>query len=215
MVTLALFFLRKWRDDHRSPYLGGNLSRRSQRLGSTDALAPQNGRSYSHGSGLNTYAYPAPNSATIPTTPHEFMPPSGQYQPHPFTFPNTRANSNADPGSPHTDGAFSQAQRQKAAVAGITAYKPSRFIVHTDVEEAAANAEEEVVELPPQYTDRRQPPTDVKQQPSSSGVNRQPSSVRRRPSGNVAPHEIPLPFTTSTSPRPPPLSPIPTDKSWI
>jgi hypothetical protein len=53
-------------------------------------------------------------------------------------------------------------------MAGVSAYRPSRFILHTDVEEAFPTEEEDIVELPPQYTDRRQALADVKQQPSSS-----------------------------------------------
>ncbi|KAF9015092.1 hypothetical protein BDQ17DRAFT_1340471 [Cyathus striatus] len=52
---------------------------------------------------------------------------------------------------------MSTAQR-KAAMAGNTAYKPSRFILHTDLEDVVpSEIEEEVVELPPQYSERRAP----------------------------------------------------------
>jgi hypothetical protein len=52
---------------------------------------------------------------------------------------------------------MSTAQR-KAAMAGVSAYKPSRFIVHTDVEDELPPPNQDgVVELPPQYSERRGP----------------------------------------------------------
>jgi len=75
----------------------------------------------------------------------------------------------------------------------MSAYKPSRFILHTDVEEAFP-IEEDIVELPPQYTDRRQPPNEVERQPSNG--------IRRRPSGNVPPQDIP-PIFPNLSRSPP------------
>ncbi|KJA29411.1 hypothetical protein HYPSUDRAFT_516676 [Hypholoma sublateritium FD-334 SS-4] len=57
-----------------------------------------------------------------------------------------------------TSTSTSTAQR-KAAAAGMTAYKPSRYILHTDVEDALPPTveDEEVIELPPQYSERRVP----------------------------------------------------------
>lgn len=54
---------------------------------------------------------------------------------------------------------MSTAQR-KAAVAGVSTYKPSRFILHTDLDDALPPPNEDgVVELPPQYSERRNPLT--------------------------------------------------------
>jgi len=50
--------------------------------------------------------------------------------------------------------AQSGAQR-KAAMAGASNHTPSRFIVHTDVEDALPPNEDGIVELPPQYSERR------------------------------------------------------------
>lgn len=91
-----------------------------------------------------------------------------QFEPHPYTLPpsassHTRSNSKEDSDSPFTDGELSQAGRQKAAMAGVSAYRPSRFILHTDVEETLPIEEMDIVELPPQYTDRRQTLADIKQ----------------------------------------------------
>ncbi|KIM48268.1 hypothetical protein M413DRAFT_16245 [Hebeloma cylindrosporum] len=66
----------------------------------------------------------------------------------------------------------SSAQR-KAAMAGVsTTYTPSRFIVHTDVEDALPPPNEAgVVELPPQYSERRGP---VVVNPTSPGASGKP-----------------------------------------
>ncbi|KAG6842270.1 hypothetical protein C0991_000240 [Blastosporella zonata] len=55
---------------------------------------------------------------------------------------------------------MSSAQR-KAAMAGTSAYTPSRFIMHTDVEDELPPPNQDgIVELPPQYSERRgAPPT--------------------------------------------------------
>lgn len=55
--------------------------------------------------------------------------------------------------APSTD-SMSTAQR-KASVAGLNAYKPQRFIVHTDADDILPPPNDEgVVELPPQYSER-------------------------------------------------------------
>jgi len=208
MVTLGLFFLKQWKGGRRSVYDTGGLGRhRSQRLGSTDHIvAPQYSRPFGGDQALGTYQYPPHTSGTAlsPVTP--VSPPPGQYEPRPTNLPSpanlhSRSTSGTESDSPFGDTELSQAGRQKAALAGASAYKPSRFILHTDVEEAIP-AEEDIVELPPQYTDRRQPPSDVQRQTSNS-VDRQPSrGVRRRPSTNVPLEDIPpmLPDLPKTSP---------------
>lgn len=40
-------------------------------------------------------------------------------------------------------------------MARMTSHQPTRFIVHTDAEDHVPEAEVEVVELPPQYSERR------------------------------------------------------------
>jgi len=213
LVTLGLFFLKKWKGGQTPVYDAGGFGsgrHHLQRLGSTDHItAPQYSRPYVGNQAFNAYRYPSPNSATAPSpvTPPAFIPPpSGQYEPRPFNVPSpsnlhSRSTSRTDSGLPLTDSELSQARRQKATLAGMSAYKPSRFILHTDVEEAVP-VEEDIVELPPQYTDRRQPPSEVERQPSNS-VHRQPSDgVRRRPSGNVPPQDIP-PIFPNLSRSPP------------
>ncbi|KAH9944293.1 uncharacterized protein BXZ73DRAFT_96784 [Epithele typhae] len=53
----------------------------------------------------------------------------------------------------------SSAARRKAQQAGVSTYQPpARFILHTDIEDdIPPPAEDEVIELPPQYTERRTP----------------------------------------------------------
>ena len=53
---------------------------------------------------------------------------------------------------------MSSSGRSKASLAGAVNTRPTRFILHTDIEEVAPEDEnEEVVELPPQYSERRAP----------------------------------------------------------
>ena len=53
---------------------------------------------------------------------------------------------------------MSSSGRRKAAMAGMSSYQPAtRFIVHTDAEDGVPAGEDEVVELPPQYSERRAP----------------------------------------------------------
>ncbi|KAG6851185.1 hypothetical protein H0H93_015195 [Arthromyces matolae] len=63
---------------------------------------------------------------------------------------------------------MSSAQR-KAAMAGVQPYTPSRFIVHTDVEDELPPPNHDgIVELPPQYSERRAPPSLINATPGSS-----------------------------------------------
>jgi hypothetical protein len=216
LVTLGLFVLKKRRGENRSAYDAGGFGpgrQRPQRLGSTDhILAPQYSRPFGGDQALNAFRYPAPNSATAPSPATLTF--SGQYEPRPFNLPSSsnlhsRSSSRTGSGSPFADGELSQAGRRKAGLADVPAYKPSRFILHTDVEEAVPVEEEDIVELPPQYTDRRPPPSDLERRPSNI-VDQHPSNgVRRRPSGNVPLQDIPpiLPNLPSTSP--------PGGRSWF
>jgi len=107
--------------------------------------------------------------------------------------------------TPVSEDYASQGQRQKAAMAGMSPYKPTRFIVHTDVEEVEP-AVEDVFEVPPQYTDRRPPPVDIKRQPSGS-IQRQPSgSVQRQASTSMTRQA-----STSARHRRPPSGNVPAE----
>ena len=45
--------------------------------------------------------------------------------------------------------------QRKGAIAGVTPNKPARFVLHTDAEDVPQPNDEEVVELPPQYSERQ------------------------------------------------------------
>jgi hypothetical protein len=63
--------------------------------------------------------------------------------------------------------------QRKAAMAGVTGYAPSRFIVHTDAEDELPEPNGEgVVELPPQYSERRGPSTVVPEQDHTNRTGR-------------------------------------------
>jgi hypothetical protein len=111
----------------------------------------------------------------------QFYPPQQNYSPHSGPSPledpfNPRAGPPVLPGAEfdsfYVQGPSNQlttqqpmgrqpsAAQRKAAMAGVTPYKPSRFIVHTDVEDDLPPPNEDgVVELPPQYSERRGPLT--------------------------------------------------------
>jgi hypothetical protein len=69
-----------------------------------------------------------------------------------------RSESDGQGAMSTSDGtSMTSSARRKAAQAGRTSYKPTRFIVHTDLEEAVPQDEGDIVELPPQYSERRGP----------------------------------------------------------
>ena len=80
----------------------------------------------------------------------------------PFTpQEHSRANSNTDSFVASGDivsSFVSSSGRRKASMAGMSSYQPAtRFIVHTDAEDPVPEVAAEVVELPPQYSERRTP----------------------------------------------------------
>ncbi|TCD69907.1 hypothetical protein EIP91_005731 [Steccherinum ochraceum] len=67
-------------------------------------------------------------------------------------------SASSRPRAPSTTTSGSGKGRSKAEIAGLSPFKPARFIVHTDLEEATPPDEgEEVIELPPQYSESRTP----------------------------------------------------------
>ncbi|TEB35184.1 hypothetical protein FA13DRAFT_1728999 [Coprinellus micaceus] len=84
--------------------------------------------------------------------PSPSLPPMASQDPFNPTLPGAIA------GAPIQSQETSSSQR-KAAMAGVTSYTPSRFIVHTDADDELPPPDEDgVVELPPQYTERRTGP---------------------------------------------------------
>ena len=142
------------------------------------------------------------------TAPHEYNPYQqypGAYQPNAQLYP---PNPNYQPVNPHHVDPFhstpalalanaqperfsmqssqpsapsevqSSAQQRKAAMAGVSTYTPSRFIVHTDVEDALPPPNEAgIVELPPQYSERRGPGVIVN--PTTPGASGKPPGAPR------------------------------------
>jgi hypothetical protein len=127
------------------------------------------------GATSRVYPYPISSSTNLtrPYAPPDSVP-IAEYEPRPFILPprdpeplsyaqsrHSRTNSQSEllsPGPSDHSGpprTFTSTAQRKAAMAGLTAYKPSRFILHTDLDEEPHD--EEVIELPPQYSENRRP----------------------------------------------------------
>ena len=73
--------------------------------------------------------------------------PRTEFEPIPQTTPGQSASASRNSMS---------TSRRKSAMTGVSAYKPSRFVVHTDAEDELPQPNDDgVVELPPQYSERR------------------------------------------------------------
>ncbi|KAG9314308.1 hypothetical protein JVU11DRAFT_5097 [Chiua virens] len=87
---------------------------------------------------------------------------------------HSRNNSNTESFAALGDvasSAMSSSGRRKAAMAGMSSQQPStRFILHTDVEDLAPEDDSEVIELPPQYSERRAPVTRLAEERPMSSV---------------------------------------------
>ncbi|KAF8641021.1 hypothetical protein AX17_000666 [Amanita inopinata Kibby_2008] len=106
----------------------------------------------SYQSPLSTYQpYAAPNVNLYPPS----EPQTELFNPYgPSTA--TVASSTVQSAQAPADNSETSAHQTKAAMAGTSAYRtPSRFILHTDVEDELPANEHGVVELPPQYSARR------------------------------------------------------------
>ncbi|KAI0328475.1 hypothetical protein GY45DRAFT_1372293 [Cubamyces sp. BRFM 1775] len=105
------------------------------------------------------------------------------------------------------DQSVTSAMRRKAASAGVSPYAPSaRFILHTDIEDdLPPPPDDEVIELPPQYSERRAPPPALDVSQPGAG----PSSSRTEPGGYGASSSGYGPSSryADTSELPPPPSP--------
>lgn len=179
--------------DVRSPF-GGSQYEPSE----VGTYRPQQAQHFTNGSSAdslwvpsNDPSYPGTpadpfNASSAPMLPEMHHSPPQLYPPPPQQPPSSGAG--ADPFRPHSTAASStgdmlpylqssgstsaettttSAQR-KAAMAGVNAYKPTRFILHTDVEDDLPPAnEDEIVELPPQYSERRGPSSRPAESPSS------------------------------------------------
>ncbi|OJA16194.1 hypothetical protein AZE42_00137 [Rhizopogon vesiculosus] len=163
LVTLGMFLLRKRRAS-RSPYVMSSSGRHSRRLPSVDLDHEAN----RHVPAIYPFPYQADSVSHIPPPiqpgiqSHQANTSTGNYAvSDPLTpFNHSRQNSNNDSFVGYGEAgssSMSSAGRRKAAMAGQTAYRnPTRFIVHNDVDDVVPD-DNGVVELPPQYSERRQP----------------------------------------------------------
>ncbi|KAG1757647.1 hypothetical protein EDB19DRAFT_1891370 [Suillus lakei] len=176
LVSLGMFLLRKRRAS-RSPYVMSSSKRHSRRLPSTDL--DHEGNQYGHVPPIYPFPYQADSVSHLAppiqpaTQSHPISPSAGSFALSDPSTPfsqtqHSRQISNPDSFAGYGDAggsSMSSAGRRKAAMAGQTAYKPStRFILHTDVEDVVPD-DNGIVELPPQYSEHRQP---LAQQPGSA-----------------------------------------------
>jgi len=111
----------------------------------------------------NPQLYP-PNPNYQPTNPYPLDP---FHSSPPLSLAGTQSERFSTPSAPSEPHSSAQG---KAAMAGVSTYTPARFIVHTDVEDALPPPNEAgVVELPPQYSERRVPT--VVEDPTSPGAS--------------------------------------------
>ncbi|KAG0708794.1 hypothetical protein DFH29DRAFT_341182 [Suillus ampliporus] len=202
LVTLGIFLLRKRRAS-RSPYVMSSSKRHSRRLPSMDLDHEVD--HYGHVPPIYPFPYQTDsiNHLPPPIQPgiqsHLTSPSAGNLTvsdpPTPFNqTQHSRQVSNPDSFAGYGDAgssSMSSAGRRKAAMAGQTAYKPStRFILHTDVEDVVPD-DNGVVELPPQYSEHRQPlalqPGSVSRPVSSHSDYAGPSDLAYADSAFVSP----------------------------
>jgi hypothetical protein len=169
LITLGLFFLRQRQEKKNARMAGGNEFRRSRPLNPSEL-------DLSYDAQRNLNSSPFMSASATPTTSAFNQVPPAHYVPHsrylgshipesenPFNSPvqssshNTH-NTDVDPFMERESDTTSAGQR-KSGMAGFAAYKPSRYVVHTDAEdEDLVPNEDGVIELPPQYSASRGPP---------------------------------------------------------
>ncbi|KAL1754648.1 hypothetical protein FB107DRAFT_263130 [Schizophyllum commune] len=161
VVTLGLFWLRK-RGGDRQPW----EQKRRQSLAVLEVDPP----SYDRHQG-------------------EFMPPGGQYDADPFVVPppvtyqprDSAVLSDSDHAAAQArsrtmsmnSGALSSSTSKGMQTPTTSRYAHSRFILHTDVEDVEPMPDAEgIIELPPQYTERRRRPSDANANSSTDLLGR-------------------------------------------
>ncbi|KAJ7932466.1 hypothetical protein B0H13DRAFT_1955576 [Mycena leptocephala] len=156
LITLGLFFLRQRQEKKNARMAGGSEFRRTSR--------PMNSElDLSYGAHQNVSSYmPTPTSSSFNVNQFpsfQGASPPVHYQPHSrYLLPESENPFDPPPqsaSSPLLSDAVSAGQR-KSGMSGLTGYKPSRYIVHTDAEDEDFPPNEDgVVELPPQYSATR------------------------------------------------------------
>jgi len=167
-ISLTLFFLRRRQDRPEQ-----RVQRHSRRMRSeVDLLGPApEPYPYSPYPGMtpavNTPATQMFPASTYGTSQHSADPydPDVDYSHHSSAVTGQPSALSSDHTSapavtPFVSGdsrssQYSTPSQRKAAMAGVANYKPSRYVVHTDIEDSLPEEEQdEVIELPPQYRPR-------------------------------------------------------------
>ena len=184
VITLGLFFLRKKLDSQTSGKvrrLPGTLESEidlSFDSRQVPVVTPYNvpqsyDRPYSSNANSSFNANPFQDPPSQPVThyqmpsqyhlPGTFQPPSQHYPLVSGYIPQDPVTDSSAPSLSRTDGPIppqstpsTSTSQRKAAMAGVKAYQPSRFIVHTDADDDLPQPDDDgVIELPPQYSERR------------------------------------------------------------
>jgi hypothetical protein len=80
--------------------------------------------------------------------------------PQPQTPPNHYLDSSSYTDDEKSASSMTSTVRREATLPGEMSYKPTRFVLHTDLDDDIRENLEGVVDLPPQYTDRREARSD-------------------------------------------------------
>ncbi|KAF9044642.1 hypothetical protein BDZ89DRAFT_1059114 [Hymenopellis radicata] len=168
VLSFVMFYLKRKQQPGNDKWAGGtDFQRHSRRLQSEVNLVGHYD-DQSHG--------PSPSGSAFPFFPqreYDQTSNSPSYKhPHNMSLSNLSSSnpfsssqeSHVPAVDPFTAGSASSATmstaQRKAAMAGVSAYTPSRFLLHTDAEDDPLPPpnDDGVVELPPQYTERIAPP---------------------------------------------------------
>ncbi|KAF8647917.1 hypothetical protein AX16_006449, partial [Volvariella volvacea WC 439] len=212
VITLGLFFLKRRQDRHTSSGFGRRPRSQSEvDLAGDDSSRMYPYQASSTTLASNIAPSPFPSTSQLDQNPfgdlqsrtvhHEITPypPPSQYPPSPplpYTsgarsdlasppYPSTTAPSESAGPSDRTSTIDSMSTSQrKAALAGVSTYRPTRFIVHTDADDILPPPNEDgVVELPPQYSESRAPVPGFS--PYSGSSLSQPPHTRPEASSNT------------------------------
>ncbi|TFL06767.1 hypothetical protein BDV98DRAFT_164057 [Pterulicium gracile] len=200
VLTLAIFFIRRRKDNESGSFVPGSTfdRRRSRRQyhPSLDLNGDDDGND-PFTAGSQAAFFPQNNQ---PRTPGDYSLPEG-HQPSPFVLsplPPSSASSQyhgrngggsqyqipdspVDMQSQADTSTLSAGQRKRMASGSLSYNKPARFIMHTDLDDTETRPNEDgVIELPPQYTERRTQPS--ASQPSTSQQQPDPYSPPSGPS---------------------------------
>ncbi|KAJ6604583.1 hypothetical protein DFH09DRAFT_1123188 [Mycena vulgaris] len=168
LITLGLFFLRQRQEKRQARMAGGSQFHRTSRPLDSPLDLTQDARR----DGLNPHPYMSPTPASSvamfngqPPSLQGSSNPPAHYQPHSQYLLSRQASDNPfetshtatdiDPFMDRGGSEVVSAGQRKSGMSGLTSYKPSRYVLHTDAEDDLPVNEDGVVELPPQYSATR------------------------------------------------------------